>query len=192
LLGDVRALLARVELAEQNAQWVALMEGMLQNKESILESKESLIAFKESIIKSADIKSADIKIAALMLELAYHRRIRFACKSEALSVDQRDLFEETWDINLAAMQAELDAQGDALAQGKPKAKRRRAGHQPLPAYLVRIEHHHEPDSCLCGQCYWVKWHPCSKLWRFTQSPWGAGIRLFLSHSNAMLRCPILE
>jgi transposase len=152
LLGDVRALLARVELAEQNAQWVALMEGMLQNKESILESKESLIAFKESIIKSADIKSADIKIAALMLELAYHRRIRFACKSEALSVDQRDLFEETWDINLAAMQAELDAQGDALAQGKPKAKRRRAGHQPLPAYLVRIEHHHEPDSCLCGQC----------------------------------------
>jgi transposase len=161
LLDDVRALLARVELAEQNAQLVAVMEGMLQNKERIIEAKESLIEAKEGIIEAKEsliavkesiIKSADIKIAALTLELAHHRRIRFAYKSEALSSDQRDLFEETWDIDLAAMQAELDAQGDALAQGKPKAKRPRAGRQPLPDHLVRIEHRHEPDSCQCGQC----------------------------------------
>jgi transposase len=140
LLEDVRALLARVELAERNARLIAVMEGMLQNK-------ESLIAVKEGIIKTAD-----IKIAALTLELAHHRRIRFAYKSEALSAEQRDLFEETWDVDLAAMDAELDAQGAALVQGQPKAQRPRAGRQPLPTHLVRIEHRHEPDSCQCGQC----------------------------------------
>ena len=75
LLDDVRALLARVELAEQNAQLVAVMDGVLQEKERIIEAKESLIAVKESIIK----------IAALTLELAHHRRIRFAYKSEGLT-----------------------------------------------------------------------------------------------------------
>jgi transposase len=28
----------------------------------------------------------------------------------------------------------------------------RAGRQPLPEHLPRIEHRHEPDSCTCGQC----------------------------------------
>ena len=37
----------------------------------------------------------------------------------------------------------------ALA-GKPK--RPRAGHQPLPDHLPRIEHRHEPESCQCGYC----------------------------------------
>jgi hypothetical protein len=53
LLDDVRALLARVELAEQNAQLVAVMEGMLQDKESINDAKESVIVVKESIIKTS-------------------------------------------------------------------------------------------------------------------------------------------
>jgi hypothetical protein len=43
----------KVELAEQNAQLVAVMEGMLQDKESIMESKESVIAVKEIIIKTS-------------------------------------------------------------------------------------------------------------------------------------------
>lgn len=33
-----------------------------------------------------------------------------------------------------------------------KAKRPRAGRQPLPDHLPRIEHRHEPESCTCGQC----------------------------------------
>jgi hypothetical protein len=52
LLDDVRALLGRVELAEQNAQLVAVMEGMLQDKESIIDAKKSVIAVNESIIKT--------------------------------------------------------------------------------------------------------------------------------------------
>lgn len=33
-----------------------------------------------------------------------------------------------------------------------KPKRPRTGRQPLPDYLPRIEHRHEPESCQCEQC----------------------------------------
>ena len=57
---------------------------------------------------AAYIKAADTKIAALTLELAHHRRLRFANKSEAFSPAQRELFEETWNVDLAAIEAEAD------------------------------------------------------------------------------------
>jgi transposase len=126
LLDKVRALLARVDSADQLERAIAMKDGI--------------------------IKAADVKIAALTLELAQHRRIRFANKSEAFSVEQRDLFEETWDTDLAAMEAELTQQSEVLAGDKPKPKRPRAGRQPLPTDLPRIVHRHEPASCQCDQC----------------------------------------
>lgn len=47
-------------------------------------------------------------------------------------------------MDLAAIEEELDSQ----AQTKPP--RKRAGCQPLPLALQRIEHRHEPESCQCG------------------------------------------
>ena len=120
---------------------------MLLAKDEAIAAGAAQMLRKEQLLKTAD-----TKIAALTLELAHHRRIRFAHKSEALSAEQRDLFDETWEVDLAAMQAELDAQAAALAQGRPKARRPRAGRQPLPEHLPRIEHRHEPDSCQCGRC----------------------------------------
>jgi transposase len=99
---------------------------------------------------AAYIKAADTKIAALTLELAHHKRIRFANKSEAFSPEQRDLFQETWNVDLAAIEAEVDAVAKQ-AQVKP-AKTRPTGRQPLPAHLPRIEHRHDPESCNCSQC----------------------------------------
>jgi len=106
------------------------------------------------VIKDHLIKTGDTKIAALTLELAHHRRIRFANKSEAFSSQQHDLFQETWDTDLAAMEAELAQLSQALAAttDQPKPKRVRAGRQPLPEHLPRIDHLHEPNSCLCGAC----------------------------------------
>ncbi len=103
--------------------------------------------------KEAEIHAKDLKIQALTLELAHLRRIRYGVKSEALAQVQRDLFEETWNTDLAAAAAELEQ----VAEEEPcptvaKPKRPRAGRQPLPAHLPRIEHRHEPDSCQCGQC----------------------------------------
>lgn len=103
--------------------------------------------------KDAELRAKDLKIQALTLELAHLRRIRYGVKNEALAALQQDLFDETRDTDRAAIEAEI-AQ---LANAQPctiavKPKRPRAGRQPLPAHLPRIEHRHEPESCICGGC----------------------------------------
>lgn len=100
---------------------------------------------------NAELHTANIKIQALTLELAHHRRMRFGAKAEALSADQRDLFQETWETDLAELEARVDAEVEVEADA-PKKKRVRAGRQPLPDHLERVVHLHEPDSCTCGQC----------------------------------------
>ena len=100
-----------------------------------------------------DIQAKDLKIQALILELAHLRRIRYGIKSEALSSVQRDLFEDTCNEDIAALQAAVEqAEDDHAGSTVTKPKRPRAGRQPLPSHLPRIEHRHEPDSCQCGQC----------------------------------------
>jgi transposase len=95
-----------------------------------------------------NIQAKDLKIQALILELAHLRRFRYGVKSEALSGLQRDLFEETCNEDVAALEAEIEQAGSTII----KPKRARAGRQPLPPHLPRIEHRHEPESCQCGQC----------------------------------------
>jgi transposase len=92
-------------------------------------------------------KNDALKIQALTLELAYYKRIRFANKSEQFSAEQRELFEESWNTDTSAQEAEVEQ----LSPSQP-VTRVRAGRQPLPEHLLRIEHRHEPDSCTCGQC----------------------------------------
>jgi transposase len=89
-----------------------------------------------------------LKIQALTLELAYYKRIRFANKSEQFSAEQRELFEESWSTDASAQAAEVEQ----LSPASKPARRERAGRQPLPEHLPRIEHRHEPDACICGQC----------------------------------------
>jgi transposase len=96
--------------------------------------------------QQARLAEKDFKITALTHELAYYRRIRFGKASEALAGEQRLLFEETVDMDLAAIEEELDSQAPA------KRQRKRAGRQALPPELPRIEQRHEPESCQCGQC----------------------------------------
>jgi transposase len=103
--------------------------------------------------KDTAIQAKDVKIAALTHELAYYKRIRFSSKSEALAPLQRDVFEETWNTDISAIEAEVeqlrdDHPGDTVA----RPKRSRAGRQALPDHLPRIEHRHEPESCSCGHC----------------------------------------
>ena len=89
----------------------------------------------------------DIKIAALTLELAYHKRIKFQSTSEAFTGQQRDLFDETQETDLNAIQAEL-----TQLSSKPRTKAKPTGRKPFPAELPRIEQRHEPESCSCGAC----------------------------------------
>lgn len=96
--------------------------------------------------QQATLAEKDFKITALTHELAYYRRVRFGKASEALVGEQRLLFEETVDTDLAAIEEELEGQAPV------KRQRKRGGRQPLPPELSRVEHRHEPASCQCGQC----------------------------------------
>jgi len=115
---------------------------------------EVIQALLEQVKKdAAEIQSKDEKIQALTFELTYLRRIRYGVKSETFSQLQADLFADSWDEDVAAVEAELEQ----LADQQPvvtaeKTKRPRAGRQPLPAHLPRLDFRHEPDSCQCGQC----------------------------------------
>lgn len=109
--------------------------------------------------RTTDLHAATVKIQAMALEIAHLRRMRFGVKSEALNAETRELFEETQASDIAAAEARLAGQQaalDALAAGQStapaKPPRARAGRQPLPDHLPRIEHRHEPESCTCGQC----------------------------------------
>ena len=104
--------------------------------------------------RDTELFAAKAKIQALTLELAHLRRMRFGASSEALSAEQRDLFQETLISDSAAATDELDRRLAATqsAPTAPPTIRPRAGRQPLPEHLPRIEHRHEPESCMCGQC----------------------------------------
>lgn len=99
------------------------------------------------------IQAKDFKIEALTQEVAYYRRLRFSVKSEALGPLQRDVFEETWNTDVSAIEAEVEQlRDDEPCETVAKPKRSRAGRQPLPDHLPRIEHRHEPETCTCGRC----------------------------------------
>lgn len=110
------------------------VRAMFEQQQVTLQRRDALVA------------EQAFKITALTHELAYYRRVRFGKASEALAGEQRLLLEETVDMDLAAIEEELESQSPA------QRKRKRAGRQPLPPELLRIEHRHEPDSCQCGQC----------------------------------------
>lgn len=98
-----------------------------------------------------EIRAQELKIQALMMELAHLRRIRFGRKNESLS-SHPSLFEESVLVDIAAVNAEIEQIDATVKPSAPKSPRARAGRQPLPDHLPRIEHHHEPESCQCSQC----------------------------------------
>ncbi|MDQ1815789.1 IS66 family transposase [Massilia sp. CCM 9210] len=124
------------ELADLNLTPAAMarVQALFAQQQAKLAQRDAVLAEK------------DFKITALTHELAYYKRVRFGKASEALVGEQRLLFEETVDTDLAAIDEELEAQAPV------KRQRKRAGRQPLPTHLERIEHRHEPESCQCGQC----------------------------------------
>ena len=100
--------------------------------------------------REAALHAAQIKIQALTLELAHHKRFRFGQKSEALAQGQGDLFAETVLIDQAAIEAEIERLANPIQP--TRSSRVRAGRQPLPDHLPRIEHRYEPETCQCGRC----------------------------------------
>ena len=59
--------------------------------------------------QSRQLQALTLKNQKLTLELAQLKRLRFGIKSEALTAEQRTLFEDDTDQDLAAITAELEA-----------------------------------------------------------------------------------
>jgi transposase len=96
-----------------------------------------------------DIDFKQARIDKLTFELARHKAWRFGAKTEAMTAEQRALFEETLSEDEASLLEQLrQARGEDTpppAASTPRRPRR----QPLPEHLRRVEHHHEPDDTTC-------------------------------------------
>jgi transposase len=152
---DLHAELARLNAAPELAE---LVLGTVQKfiDQAQEQAAESTRLSEQVSRRDTELHAAKIQIQALTLELAHLRRMRYGASSEAFSPEERDLFQETLASDLAAAQAELaKKQAEAAASAEPASPRilrARAGRQPLPDHLPRIEHLHEPESCTCGLC----------------------------------------
>jgi transposase len=151
---DLAAELARFNPDPALANWIA---GAVQTlvDQAQKDAAEATRLAEQITRRDNELRFAQTKIQALTLELAHLRRMRFGVRSEALTAEQRDLFQETWASDLAAAEAELakqQASTTPIDTQVPRTPRPRAGRQALPEHLPRIEHRHEPASCTCGQC----------------------------------------
>ncbi|CAG9180197.1 IS66 family transposase ISPpu19 [Cupriavidus laharis] len=96
-----------------------------------------------------EIKLKDVKIEKITFELARLKAWKFGAKTEAMSAEQRRLFEETLAEDEASLQAQLQqAKGEPSVEDNIRSKRK-PRRQPLPAHLRRVEHHHEPEDTHC-------------------------------------------
>jgi len=101
--------------------------------------------------QARDIVWRDAKLEKVNFELARLKRWKFGAKTEAMTAEQRQLFQETLAEDEASLQAQLAALQEGLPETKtpPKAAPRKPRRQALPEHLQRVEHHHEPEDTAC-------------------------------------------
>ena len=103
--------------------------------------------------QSHTIRLRELKIERITHELARLKAWRFGARTERMSAEQRELFEETLAADQASLEAQLEAlQGQSGAPGPAVVvePRRQPKRQALPEHLQRVEHRHEPESTTCG------------------------------------------
>lgn len=89
----------------------------------------------------------DAKLHKLTFEMAQLKRVKFGKKSEQFDAEQRALFDEAIDADIAAVEAQLKKLLDAKRPTEPKNRPKRAA---LPPHLPRVDRHHEPESTVCS------------------------------------------
>jgi len=133
----------------------AVAEQMLVH---IAEQSKQLDERDKRIVEQAQaIKFKDVKIERITFELARLKAYRFGAKTERMSAEQRQMFEEAMAEDQASLESQLQAlQAQGVQTSAPpvdeKAKRK-PKRQALPDQLRRVEYRHEPQSttCECGQ-----------------------------------------
>jgi transposase len=129
------------------------LQGLPPQAAALIEQMRQHIAHQADELQRKDCEIAlrEAKIEKISFELARLKRWKFGAKAEAMSAEQRRLFEETLAEDEAGLQAELDALRAQAAegQGTPAKTPRRPRRQALPAHLRRVEHRYEPEDTRC-------------------------------------------
>lgn len=139
------------------AALIAQLQQRVQAQEQQLAERDDELARRQDLLQRKDRELAlrEAKIEKITFELARLKRWKFGAKSEAMSAEQRRLFEETLTEDEASLREQLERlRREAAAAGadsKPKKPPRQPRRQPLPAHLRRVEHHHEPESTDCAE-----------------------------------------
>ena len=117
-------------------QWVQRLSLHVTHQDELIGKKDQELHWRQT------------KIDKLTHELAMHKRWRFGVKAEHWPVEQRHLFEESADADIAAIESELEQRSSAKVPTEKRQPKRTA----LPPELPRTEMIHEPDSttCACG------------------------------------------
>ncbi|PND39684.1 IS66 family transposase [Paucibacter aquatile] len=129
------------------------LQGLPPQAAALIEQMRQHIAHQADELqrKDREIALREAKIEKISFELARLKRWKFGAKTEAMSAEQRRLFEETLAEDEAGLQAQLDAlRAQATeGQGTPAKTPCRPRRQALPEHLRRVEHHHEPENTCC-------------------------------------------
>lgn len=101
--------------------------------------------------QAREIAWRDAKLEKVNFELARLKRWKFGAKTEAMTAQQRALFQDTLAEDEASLQAQLAELQRGLPETPktPKAQPRRPRRQALPEHLERVEHRHEPEDTSC-------------------------------------------
>ena len=93
----------------------------------------------------------DAKIDKLTFEVAQLKRLQYGAKSEQLSAEQRALFDEAVDGDIAAIEEQIAAL-QATLPPRTDADKQQPKRAALPARLPRVDRLHEPENttCSCG------------------------------------------
>jgi len=144
---------ALAALAAQMLGHIRLQGEQLALKDQALQTKTTALQAKTAEIERKDREIAwrDAKLEKVNFELARLKRWKFGARTEAMTADQRRLFEDTLAEDEASLRAQLAALQAGLPETPkpPKAPRTKPRRQPLPEHLERVEHRHEPEDTAC-------------------------------------------
>ena len=156
---DVRDLQAQDLAAlppEVIAALAARMLGHLQQQAAHIEQQARRIdsQTREIQSKDAELQFKEAKLQKITFELARLKAWKFGAKTEAMSAEQRRLFEETLAEDEASLRAQLEqlqakAPAEDDADKDSTETKRKPRRQALPEHLLRVEHRHEPEDTSC-------------------------------------------
>ena len=102
-----------------------------------LRATRAEVAFKQALIDKLTHENAILK------------RLKFSARSEKYTPEQRSLLDETFDTDMAALAAEIEA---LQPSGKSEGDKQQPRREKLPAHLPRREIHHQPHDTIRGSC----------------------------------------